>query len=94
MASPALGRFLRFGGWCRLCKLLLSLLSNLGWIQPVKIPIDKVSGILLYVRKYVFLSLESLNFLVLGKEDRDKSNSNTGGRRNEFSARQLEINGE
>jgi len=42
----------------------------------------------------VFLSLESLDFLVLGKKDRDKSNTDAGGRRNEFSARQLEINGE
>ncbi len=63
--------------------LLFRSLPDHTRIDPVNVAIDKIPGIFLDVRKYVFLSLESLDFFVFGKEDGLQTDTDTGHARNE-----------
>ena len=54
-------------------------------IDPVDVPVEKVTSILLNVRKDVILPLESFNLFVFGKKDGLQAGAGTGNDRNEFS---------
>jgi hypothetical protein len=58
---------------------------DLVGIDPVDIPVDKFTGILLHVRKDVILPLESFNLFEFGKKDGLQARTSTGDGRNEFS---------
>ena len=58
---------------------------DLVGIDPVDIPVEKVTSILLNVCKDVILSLESFNLFVSGKKDGLQAGTGTGNGRDEFS---------
>ena len=65
--------------------LVVALLADGGRIDPVDIAIEKIPGISLNVRKYVFLPLESLDFFKPGKKDGLQPDAHGGDPRKEFS---------